>query len=204
MSKNTSNLNIADVNENYHPCECQRYEIETWTGEVPDGADPGDYAMYTSTGCGQDTTRTFAPGHDAKLKSLLIQAGADGDTVRRDEGGVYVSTSAMGVAGHYGFEHQVAAGIKRAQAKAEAKANKQMAKAQAKAAKATAPKTPKAANRAARAAAAKPLVAGTTIKVGRWTYKDAIVNPADNSAEYTSANGETKTAEAGKYQIVAA
>jgi hypothetical protein len=187
-------------------CECQKFSIEIWTGEVPEGADPGQYVEYIEIGCQQTTTRTFAPGHDAKLKSLLIQAGTSGHAVRCDEGGVNHIGSAMAQAARYGFEHQVAAGIKKAQAKnAERHAKKtakllaqidrQAAKAAAKREKAG--KTEPKQNRQV-----SQLVAPVQIKVGRWTY-EAIINPADNSAEYTSANGEVKTADEGKYKLVA-
>jgi len=181
-----------DVNK-FHPCECQKYSIEIWTGEVPEGADPGEYVEYEEIGCIEDTARTFAPGHDAKLKSLMIRAGVAGNAIRRDEGGMAHIGDPVAMAGHFGFEHQVAAGIKRAQAKLAERAARKAARAAAKADKpAKAPKTPR---------VAKQLVEPVTVKVGRWTY-EAIVNPADNSAEYTSANGEVKTAAAGKYQIV--
>ena len=166
-------------------CECQRYEIEVWTGQVPEGADPGEYVDYIGTGCTQTTRRTFAPGHDARLKSLLIRAGAAGHAVRRDDGGLVSTGTAVQMADHYGFGHQVAAGIGRAQAKAAAKADK---KAQPT-------------RRAERAAAARPLMPLVRIKVGRWEY-DARLNPADNSAEYTSANGETRVAAENKYTFV--
>lgn len=185
---------IAEANGE-HNCECQKYSIEIWTGEVPEGADPGEYVEYIETGCHQTTTRTFAPGHDAKLKSLMIAAGAQGNAVRRDEGGMANTGDAVTMAGAFGFESQVGAGIARAQARQAERAAKKAAKAAAKADKPA--KTPKAPRKAA------ALVEPVTIKVGRWQYS-AIINPADNSAEYTSGSGEAKTVDAGKYQIVTA
>lgn len=182
-------MSLSTATDNSHKtpvaCACQKFEIENWLGEVPEGADPGDFVEYIGTGCVQSTARTFAPGHDAKLKSLLIQAGARGLGVRYGS----VNSDAMKVANRFGFGHQVLAGIDKAQARAEERAAKKSAKS------AKPAKQPK--------AASKPLVQPVTIKVGRWTY-EAIINPADNSAEYTSANGQLRTAEPGKYQLVTA
>lgn len=186
-------------------CACQNYEIEIWTGEVPEGADPGEYVEYKGTGCTQTTRRVFAPGHDAKLKGLLIEAGATGAGVRVGD----MVRNAEGVANSYGFETQVLSGIKRMQAKMAARAEKKAAKeakthalAQKVADKANKVVTEaKAAKAAKRAAKASALVMPVKIKVGRWTY-EAIINPADNSAAFTSANGEAKTVDEGKYKLV--
>lgn len=179
----------------YSRCACHAFEIQTWSAEVPEGADPGDYAQYEGTGCTQLTHRTFAPGHDAKLKSLLIRAGAAGAEVVRHEGGVTVVTSAERVAEHFGFWHQVLAGIRRSQAKAAEKTARKTAKPAARA-----PRTQK-----QQQAEASPIVVLTParIKVGRWEY-DAKINTSNNSAQYTSASGESKTAPEGKYTVVSA
>ena len=106
-------------------------------------------------------------------------------------------TVATLMAARFGFEHQVGAGIKKALVRKAERAAKKLAKAEAKANKPA--KTAKKSRKVA------PLVAPVTIKVGRWTYEGAIINPADNSAEYTSGKGDkatTKTAAEGKYQIV--
>lgn len=179
----------------YTRCACHAFEIQTWTGEVPEGADPGDYAQYEGTGCTQMTHRTFAPGHDAKLKSLLIKAGAAGAEVVRVEGGMNVYSSAEQVADHFGFGHQVLSGIQRAKAKAAERAEKKAAKKASKAA-AKAPRTQKQ-QKAEKAAQT------VQIKIGRWTY-DATIDPKTNAAAFTSANGEAKTAAEGKYKLVGA
>lgn len=160
-----------------HACECVRYEIEQWTGEVPEGADPGDFLELHGTGCVQTTTRTFAPGHDAKLKSLLIRAGHEGNGVRRNDGGVASVSDAMHWAEFHGFSHMVAAGIKRAGEKLGAKAAKP---AKTRTVKKTEPEH-------------------VTIKVGRWEYL-GTVNTQTNEAIFTSTNGEVKTTK--KFSIV--
>jgi len=111
------------------PCICGQY-----------ATDEGD------TGCTKSTLRDFAPGHDAKLKTFLIKAGAAGLEVTRTVDGIATSNSAEGHAAAFRFGYMVEAGIKRHQAKAEEKA----------------------ARKAARQAKKAPKV---TAKVGRATYE---------------------------------
>ena len=175
-----------------HACECGRYEIEQWTGEVPEGADPGDFLELRGTGCVQTTTRTFAPGHDAKLKSLLIEAGASGWSVRRNDGGVASIDDAQHWAARFDFAHMIYAGIARAGQKRADKLAKKEARELARAATKTvrAPKT---------RTVKKTEPEHVTIKVGRWEYL-GTVNTQTNEAIFTSANGEVKTTK--KFSIV--
>ncbi len=71
-----------------------------------------------TTGCTATTKRTFAPGHDARLKGFLIRNGAEGNLVRVGDD---VNTSAQAVANQFGFSGMVADGIAKAQARAIAK-----------------------------------------------------------------------------------
>jgi len=201
-------------------CACHAYEIESWIGEVPEDGDPNDYVQYEGTGCTQYTERIFAPGHDAKLKSLLIKAGAAGLEVVLHDGGVNSHASAEHFAKGLGFEHQVLAGIKRALAKEMARAEKKSAKAQ----KAMAAQTSKEiAKRAAADAKIKKAQAAAkqsraprtqqqqvaekaletppyTIKVGRWTYQ-AVIDQKGN-ATYQTSGGQTKTVKKSGYKLV--
>lgn len=61
--------------------------------------------------CNRETTRTFAPGHDARLKGFLIRAGRNGDQIKvyGNEG----TFTAQAVANRFGFAHQVAEGVSR-------------------------------------------------------------------------------------------
>lgn len=192
MAKNTKTQAATELDKvlGEHPCECQRYEIENWTGEVPEGADPGDYLVTTGTGCTQTTTRVFAPGHDAKLKSLLIKAGAEGANVRCDLGGMVSVANAATFAAKYDFGHMVLDGIARAEQKLAAKLDKKAARAAAKPARVTKVRASK---------KAKPTT--VTIKVGRWEY-EATIDETTNEAAFTSANGEARSAAAGKYTVV--
>ncbi|WP_432063904.1 hypothetical protein [Streptomyces sp. C10-9-1] len=104
-----------------------------------------------TTGCAAETKRLFAPGHDAKLKSFLIKAGAEGAEVIRTVDGIASPADATTHAAKFAFGHMVAAGITRAETKAAEKAER----AAARAAKKAAPKAPK----------------KVTAKVGRATFE---------------------------------
>ncbi|MEV6531024.1 hypothetical protein AB0M86_15710 [Streptomyces sp. NPDC051639] len=104
----------------------------------------------STTGCKAETKRQFAPGHDAKLKSFLIKAGAEGTEVIRTVDGIASPADASTHAAKFAFGHMVAAGITRAEVKAAEKAER----AAARAARKAAPKTPK----------------KITAKVGRATF----------------------------------
>lgn len=197
-------------------CLCGAYEIVVEEFDTPDGPD------YTAedTGCSARTTRDFAPGHDAKLKSLLISAGVRGLQVRHNAGGVVHMGSAEVMASGFAFSYMVAKGIETGRAKAEVRMNRAAAK------KTAAPKakttkqasqeradalTKKMAEKIAKAAApaapvqeapaAAPQAAGTTrIKLGRWEY-DAVI-AANGDAAYTNKQGMAMVAVKGTYKVI--
>lgn len=73
-----------------------------------------------ATDCGGAvTTRVFAPGHDAKLKGLLIRAAIAGELVADAKSGR--TEPATVVADLFGFADLVAAGVAKAEAKAKPK-----------------------------------------------------------------------------------
>lgn len=72
------------------------------------------------TNCTAVTKRTFAPGHDARLKGFLIRAGREDKLVRTPEGGA--DQLPAKVADRFGFGHMVRDGIARKATKAPAKA----------------------------------------------------------------------------------
>ena len=94
--------------------------------------------------CTATTTRTFAPGHDAKLKGFLIRAGRDGMHVREVGRGVAHDQHPAQIADRFGFGQMVRDGIAR------------------KAKKVTIP---------AKKVTAPAKVIG---KVGRWTYEGRV------------------------------
>lgn len=68
------------------------------------------------TGCRATTQRTFAPGHDARLKGFLIRAGADDMTVTFDGSGINLDP--VSLANSFGFAYMVADGIAAAKKRA--------------------------------------------------------------------------------------
>lgn len=107
------------------PCLCRAYAVEYKNAE-------GETERLV-TGCEAETTAKFGPGHDAKLKSLLIGAGAKGHDVVKttDEGEVRLS--AMDAANEYGFASTVEKGITKAAEKEAAKVEREAKRAAAKA-----------------------------------------------------------------------
>ena len=90
------------------PCECSRYSALTNARLGDAGALTWDGDPKRTDCPGTPTKGKFAPGHDAKLKSFLIDVGSLGALVRHDSGAV---TDAGAVARRFGFGSQVAAGI---------------------------------------------------------------------------------------------
>lgn len=119
----------------------------------------------TTTGCTQLTRRTFAPGHDARLKGFLIRAGVQGHTVRIGAKGPEMT--AQQVADHFGFGYMVADGIKRGAEREFAKTLRETVKA----AKKT-HRTPK----------------QVTCKVGRWEYEGVITDSPEHGPQFTYTN----------------
>lgn len=94
------------------PCLCRSYAVET-----PEG--------LTGIDCDRETVSNFAPGHDAKLKSLLIGAGAEGyRVVKTTDEGEQVMT-AQEAANEFAFGAHVEKGIAKQVERAQAKANRE-------------------------------------------------------------------------------
>lgn len=90
-------------------CECSKFSTQV-NARYEDGVLVTDEVL--TTGCTSTTVNTFAPGHDAKLKSFLIKSyltyrGKCG----REENGTRTERSALDFAQSHGFSLQVAAGI---------------------------------------------------------------------------------------------
>lgn len=139
------NVNAAKV-----ACTCSLVRIFTQDGKL------------ISTGCVATTKRTFAPGHDARLKGYLIRAGIEGHTVRVGASGE--ERDAQAVADQFGFGYMVAEGIKAGAERAFKKTLREVAKA----GKAS-HRTPK----------------QVTCKVGRWTYEGVITDSPEHGPQFT-------------------
>ncbi|MET9564290.1 hypothetical protein [Streptomyces tauricus] len=186
-------------------CECSRYSVLV---NVRENGTDGDLTWdeELTTGCATTTKRVFAPGHDAKLKSALIRWGAQGHEVTRDDDGVNTSADAATLAAKFVFGHMVAAGIKRAEGKAAAKAEREAAKNDP--AKKAAKKALRQAKQAMTAALDEAKIdAGergyklqadeVKAKVGRWLRVGTVEG---DTFTYTDAKGATKTTT--KFQLV--
>lgn len=110
------------------PCACSAYDALNPAELTEKAVEDGSFEVYT-TGCTATTTREFAPGHDAKLKSFLIKFGALDFEIRHHAAGVASTADAETHAAKYAFGHMVMAGLKKAQAKAAARASRKAAKA---------------------------------------------------------------------------
>jgi hypothetical protein len=171
-------------------CACRSFEF----GEF-DGAN--EAAVSYTTGCKQSTTRVFAQGHDAKLVGHLVRAELAAEEIRQTRGGV-VHTFPGAVAAAGAISDALAA---KAQAQLDA-AKARLAKAAAREASKAARKSAKAAAPEAPAPKPEPRPRAADIKVGRWIYKNASIDPTTGTATYSSKLGSLKTAEAGQYSEV--
>lgn len=141
-------------------------------------------------GCGGKPTgkkRVFRQGHDARLKGILIRAGATGRNIRNVVGSVTTDETPNTVAKRYGFADQVRDGIAKHAAAAKAKDERAADRAKAKEAKATAKSTK------AKASTNGGVSKGDRfpIKVGRWTYEGEVTKVSKGVAtlEYETKKG---------------
>jgi hypothetical protein len=86
------------------PCACASYAFEVLIHESVGG---DKVWQQKTTGCTATTQSTFAPGHDAKLKSLIIAAGVGGHQVRQTTRDTVVAKDALRVAADLGWEDLV-------------------------------------------------------------------------------------------------
>lgn len=165
--------------------------------------------------CTRTTKRTFAPGHDAQLKSRLIDAVVNNRQVREvgADGKLHETTAAL-AAGRHGFGYQVAAGVARAQRQAAEKAERKAARELVREANRAAREAAKAdaaakrdearANRAATGSSSRPARRGSEVavsaKVGRWSYEGQL--RPDGVFVYKTKSGQTKKAASGAYTLV--
>ncbi|MFB8348966.1 hypothetical protein [Streptomyces niveus] len=91
-------------------CMCGSYSFEVPVHEEANG---DKVWQLKATRCAATTQSRFAPGRDAKLKSLLIQAGVGGHQVRRIVRDTVVAKDAVRVAADLGWEDHVRDAIAR-------------------------------------------------------------------------------------------
>lgn len=191
----------------YHPCKCSEYKF--WYEN-----------MEHTTKCNKTTTRIFSQGHDARLKSFLIQAALREVSVTRvsAEDGDDLMRPALAHADDFGFGHMVHKAVTRHRDKLAEKAiqsdlaesadpNETESAEQDNAeiatpdSRETEPKGPP--PKAKMPKAAKMSEGGVRrakIKVGRWEYSAMIDD--DGIAEYYDKKGDVKVKNQGEYTIV--
>lgn len=153
-------------------------------------------ASGETTGCTRTTTRTFAPGHDAKLKSLLGAALANGEMVTVTTGGNAAEMSPLEAAGLMGnFGQMVVAVAEKIRAKRERAANHKakLAANAAKRAEAAAAK---------KAAKAKETREPATAKVGRWERTGFLVTQKTGEKVFEFAKKDGEVQQVAKFQLV--
>jgi hypothetical protein len=170
-------------------CSCVNFEFGTWTADVPEGADPGDYYETYTTECTQSTFRTFAMGHDAKLAGFLVRAEINGEEIRLAQGGV-IRTFLGAVHAAQTISDAFAAKVAAQLAVGIAKAMKREAAANRKGKKADSP-----------VEAPAPAPAPVTAKVGRWTY-EGFIGPVTGDFVYEDKKGNTVAVPQGKFALV--
>lgn len=174
------------------PCECGLYTGTDVKGEA------------LATGCTETNTRTFKPGHDAKLKSLLIQVGAAGGQVTKTVDGETEEMDPLHAADLYGFRNLVEKSVdakkaeqaeraKKAEERAAKKDAAAKAKAEAKAKREKAAEAKKAHAKAVEQAAedAKGKPGPAKAKVGRTTVDGEIL--ADGQFRYKKGDEDVET-----------
>jgi len=95
--EDTPAVRTAVRSRDLHPCLCSLFEV----------VDPDTGEVVGSTGCQKSTRSRFAPGHDAKLKSLLISAGVHGRRVRERNDRTETLRRPLTIANRFGFGEQV-------------------------------------------------------------------------------------------------
>jgi hypothetical protein len=128
------------------------------------------------TGCSEPAKAVYRPGHDARLASLLIRTQAAGKLVRRGDGDPVTPAEAAEL---IGLRYPVAERAAKLAAKQDRK-------------KKTRTPEPK----------AEPQPVTAAIRRGRWDIPAATIL-ADGSATYVSKDGQTRTAPAGSYKVLA-
>ena len=166
--------------ESYRLCECSE-----WWYERDD-----EVHAQIETRCNRSIPgdRTFAQGHDAKLKSLLIEAGVLGVQVGRRIEGVTTWMSVDSAADRFGFSHQVYDGIQAGKAVVSKKRDRESARALRKTEKDIK-------KRKQEAAKGQP-----QIKVGRWKYN--VIEERENVYYYIDGKGNEQQIAKDKAQLV--
>lgn len=167
-------------------CQCRTSPAYTLGPDDTPEAAPGDgwpEGTQVYGPCDAVTKNRFAPGHDAKLKGLLIKLYRAGTEYHYLDGGLLISTDPMNHAQQYGWGHFLEASKQAAERKPpKVKASKNRV--------AIPRKVPR--------ERLSPVPPKGTVKIGRWVYPCVVdVEASDNEALvviYTKKDGTQTTA----------
>lgn len=159
--------------------------------------------------CADETARKFAPGHDARLKGLLIRLHVAGEEYPRLIGGSVVTTTPMAVAKEYGWGHYLTDAKDRHAAKVKAKQERVAARVAAHVEKAKAkgeskPSTKSLESLLPQTKAAKKGFHPVRVKIGRWEYDATVEAEGVNSltVSYLDKKGNRKVEDVKRSQVV--
>lgn len=99
-------VEVSNTKRGLTTCQCRTsFAYRVTAADIPE-ADPEtfvEFDVYES--CGTATHRTYAPGHDAKLKSLLIKLNREGQQYHYISGGALVDVSPATLAAELSWSH---------------------------------------------------------------------------------------------------
>ncbi len=166
-----------------HNCECSLWEV------LADG-------QTVDTGCARQTNKTFAPGHDAKLKALLLLAHRDSGQIRRRTGkNSQTYDTATAAAKQFGFYDQIQELIRRTEPRhAQPKQTKTPEREKSRPASVAVSFQPPRSRRPHKGTRHE------TIKIGRREYQATIGD--DGTATYVDGNGNQQHRNSDEYRVL--
>lgn len=104
------------------PCTCNtKFAYRVTAEDIPE-ADPNGFPEYdVYEPCGAMTRRSFAPGHDAKLKGLLIKLNREGQSFNVAGEGFLTHVEPSTLAAELGWSHFLTPAKPKSARKAKAK-----------------------------------------------------------------------------------
>lgn len=179
-----------------NPCQCFAvWSYNITKGDTPEslqeGDDPNEIVAAVHGTCGETTMHTFAPGHDAKLKGVLLRAARSGQEYAYVDGAMLIYADPTEELRKRMWSHLLV--DLKPRAKKERKSTKAAGKAKLAENLAAGPEQP------------KPGFHPIRVRIGRWMYDGQIVSAkADGRlvVEYQTKKGATETRVVRPDQIV--
>jgi hypothetical protein len=157
------------------PCQCRAvWAYNITKGDTPesleDGDDPNEIVAVVHQSCGEQTSRTFAPGHDAKLKGVLLRAARSGREYSYTEGALLIHADPLVELANRGWSHLL---VELKERPKKARKNQKPRKSD----------SPDSVTQVEAFNTADPFT--STVKVGRWTYPARIIQPDTGDGRVT-------------------